>query len=288
MSKPMISSNPAMALVRAAPTTPPAGPERIESLPWKRRASTRPPFDCMNKKACITEGAADAIDIAAEDGGKIGIDHGGIAAAHEFHQWADLVRRGDLGESDLATERGNRAFVVGEAVAMHEHNGGGAYTRGVGPHKSVACLRQIHRSQHGTVGHNALVDLDRILVEHFREDDMADEQVGSVLVPDSQCVPEAAGDDQQSPLARAFQERVGSDRGAHLDRTDTRRRELVRRPEIEDLADALQCRIVVAAGVLREDLAGLERAVRRACDDIGEGAAAVDPELPRLARIGHR
>ena len=48
MSKPMIRPCPAIWLVRTAPTTPPAGPDRIASLPWKRRASVRPPEDCMN------------------------------------------------------------------------------------------------------------------------------------------------------------------------------------------------------------------------------------------------
>ena len=48
MSKPITFSKPAMAAVRTQPTMPPAGPERIESLPWKRRASVRPPLDCMN------------------------------------------------------------------------------------------------------------------------------------------------------------------------------------------------------------------------------------------------
>ena len=47
MSKPMIRSIPAIAAVRAAPTMPPAGPDRIASLPWKLCASASPPFDCM-------------------------------------------------------------------------------------------------------------------------------------------------------------------------------------------------------------------------------------------------
>ena len=47
MSKPMIRSRPAIAAVRAAPTMPPAGPDRIASLPWKLPASVSPPLDCM-------------------------------------------------------------------------------------------------------------------------------------------------------------------------------------------------------------------------------------------------
>ena len=48
MSKPMTRSKPALAAVRAIATTPPAGPERIASLPWKQSASVSPPFDIMN------------------------------------------------------------------------------------------------------------------------------------------------------------------------------------------------------------------------------------------------
>ena len=48
MSKLMILSNPAIAAVRTAPTMPPAGPDNMLSLPWKKRASVSPPFDCMN------------------------------------------------------------------------------------------------------------------------------------------------------------------------------------------------------------------------------------------------
>ena len=37
----------AIPAVRAAPTMPPAGPDRIASLPWNRCASANPPLDCM-------------------------------------------------------------------------------------------------------------------------------------------------------------------------------------------------------------------------------------------------
>ena len=48
MSKPITRSKPAAAEVRAMPTMPPAGPDRIESLPRNVPASARPPLDCMN------------------------------------------------------------------------------------------------------------------------------------------------------------------------------------------------------------------------------------------------
>src|SRR5215469_7811359 len=48
MSNPITRSKPAAAAVRAMPTIPPAGPDRIESLPRKLAASVSPPLDCMN------------------------------------------------------------------------------------------------------------------------------------------------------------------------------------------------------------------------------------------------
>ena len=49
MSKPMIRRRPAISLTRTAPTTPPAGPDRIASLPWKFPAPVSPPEDCMKR-----------------------------------------------------------------------------------------------------------------------------------------------------------------------------------------------------------------------------------------------
>ena len=48
MSNPITLSNPASADSRTIPTSPPAGPDRIASLPRKCRASASPPLDCMN------------------------------------------------------------------------------------------------------------------------------------------------------------------------------------------------------------------------------------------------
>ena len=58
MSKPMMRSSPAMAAVRAAPTMPPAGPDRMASLPWNRCASASPPFDCMKYSRTPASSAA--------------------------------------------------------------------------------------------------------------------------------------------------------------------------------------------------------------------------------------
>ena len=48
MSKPITWSKPASRAVSTMPTTPPAGPDRIASLPWNRSAAVSPPEDIMN------------------------------------------------------------------------------------------------------------------------------------------------------------------------------------------------------------------------------------------------
>ena len=48
MSKPISRSKPASRPVSAMPTTPPAGPDRIASLPWNSSAAVSPPDDIMN------------------------------------------------------------------------------------------------------------------------------------------------------------------------------------------------------------------------------------------------
>ena len=48
MSNPITRVSPAACAVRAIPTMPPAGPDRIASLPRKWCASVRPPEERMN------------------------------------------------------------------------------------------------------------------------------------------------------------------------------------------------------------------------------------------------
>src|SRR5690606_15746258 len=69
-------------------------------------------------------------------------------------------------------------------------------------------------------------------------------------------------------------------RGAHLDDLDVLRADRLAGAEADHPPDAFDSGIVVLAGVLRQQLGGGERAVGPAPDDVGEGASAIDPELP--------
>ena len=112
------------------------------------------------------------------------------------------------------------------------------------------------------------------------QDDPALEQARPILVGDAQRVAKAACRHEQRRLALALEERVGRDGRSHLHRLDLRRRDRRRRRDAEQAADAGDRGVAVLLGVLGKKLQGRERAVGTLGDDIGEGAAAVDPELP--------
>ena len=61
MSNPMTLVKPAFFAVRAMPTMPPAGPDRMESLPRKLAASVRPPLDCMNSSLTCSSSPATSV-----------------------------------------------------------------------------------------------------------------------------------------------------------------------------------------------------------------------------------
>ena len=165
---------------------------------------------------------------------------------------------------------------------------GGAHRREVPPRR-----REVERTDDLAARPDALVDLDHRLVEQRRQLDPPHEQARPVLVADAQRVAEAPGDDQRRALALALQQRVGCHRRAHLHRLDRRRGHPLADAETEQRTDALDRGVAVALRVLGQQLAGDEPAVRAPGDDVGERAAAVDPELPALAigaggtRVGH-
>ena len=117
MSKPIRSLEAGLARrSRAMPTTPPAGPDRIASLPWNSSAAVSPPEDIMNISRApdflASSSAVDLRHVAAQDRREIGVDHRGVAAADQLDQRRDLVADRDLREADLARERGHLLLVL--------------------------------------------------------------------------------------------------------------------------------------------------------------------------------
>ncbi len=224
-------------------------------------------------------------DIAAEDRREIGIDDGGVAAAHQLHQRTDAVAHRDLGEADLVGERGDQPLVRGIAIAMHQHDRRGADAGGEGGGEIGAHARFVGRAQDLALGGDALVDFDDALVERLGQHDLASEQLGPVLVADAQRVGEALGDDQERAFAFALQQRVGGNGGADLHRRDRVRRQFGVGAHAENVADGGQRRVAIAAGIVGQQLARDESAIGTARHHVGKSAAAVDPELPAHAPI---
>ena len=229
----------------------------------------------------------DPVDVAAHNRGQVRVDDRRVTAGYQLHQRADLAAAGDLREAELLGHLAGGALVLRVQVAVQAGDGDRARPGVPGGPQVRGQRVEIGRPQDGAVRGDPLVQLDHPLVEHLRQHDVPVEDARPVLVPDPQRVTEALRDDQYRPLALAFQQRVGRHRGTHPDRFDA----AFRRPAVQQRADTGDGGVAVPGRVLRQQLVRDQPAVRRPRDDVGEGTAAVDPELPaphRDARQGAR
>ena len=170
---------------------------------------------------------------------------------------------GDLLEAELARQRRDLLFVVAVAVGVHQHDGDGVDAVKLGALKLGAHRVEIERALHGAVGAHPLVDLDDALVQHVGLDDVLGEDLRPRLVADAQRVAKAFGDEQQGAVALALEQRIGGDRGAHLDRGDALARDRLAGFKPEQVADAVHRGVPIGFGIFREQLVG-ERARRPA------------------------
>ncbi len=232
----------------------------------------------------VAELAGNHVDIAAQDRREIGIDDGGVAAADQLHQRADSMAHRDLREADLAGEFGNPALMLGIAVTVQQHDRGRTNAGIMSGAEIVACPGDVDLAQLLAFRGYALVDLHDALVEQLGQNDMADEEFRAVLIGNAQRVGEALGDYQDGAFALAFKQRVGRDRRPHLDRVDGIGGQRGVGSETKQVADALQRRVAILLGVLREQLVGDQTAIGPPRDHVRKGAAAVNPELPTHRR----
>ena len=187
-----------------------------------------------------------------------------------------------LGKAHLARQRSHLAFVLRVAVGVHEHDRHRLDAVAHGRFEIAPHGGEIGRALDGAVGTHALVHLGDALVEQFRLDDLARKNLRARLVADLERVAKAARDQQQRSLALALEQRVGRNRGAHLDGADAAGRDRLAGLQSEQVADALHRGVGIGFGIFRQQLVRLQRAVRPPPDHVGERAAAVDPEIPEL------
>ena len=135
MSKPMTRAKPALLPVRAIATTPPAGPERIASLPGEQigrgEAARRHHEHQPRAGALDVELAADARDVARQDRREIGVDHRRVAAPDQLDQRRAFVADGDLRKAERARDFRDFALVLGIAVGVHEDDRDGVEALGL-------------------------------------------------------------------------------------------------------------------------------------------------------------
>ncbi|CAM5406816.1 hypothetical protein SANTM175S_09083 [Streptomyces antimycoticus] len=168
----------------------------------------------------------------------------------------------------------------GVPIAVQQDDGGAAEAVAVGGAQRLGGGVEVQGADDLAVSVHPLGDLHHPVIQRLGEQDPAVEEAGPVLVRDAQGVPEAFGDDEDGRLALALQQGVGGDRGAHLDDVDPVGRDRFTGAEPQRLPDPGDSGVGIALGVVGEQLAGDQAAVRTLADDVREGSAPVDPEFP--------
>lgn len=194
----------------------------------------------------------------------------------------------NLREARISRALCREALVLGVGVSVHEHDGDAreAVAACRGESGGEGC--RIERLLDGAVRAHTLVRADHPAVQVLRLDDAPRENVGAGLGAYFELVFKPLGDDQHGGLALALEQRIGGNGGANPDGCDAAGGNSLARCKSEKAADAGDGGIVVEARSLRQQLQRRKTAFGRYRDDIGEGAAAVDPELPRRALVSHR
>ena len=220
------------------------------------------------------------LHIAFENRRQVGVHHGRVATAHQFHHRAGLMRGADLRKADLRCDAPGRQFVCRVAIAVHEDNGDRTQTALVLRQQFGLQLRLVKRLDHIAVRTAALPGFDHRAVQQFRQHDVAVKDTGPVLVRNAQCVPKTLGGHQQRRFALALQQRVGGHRGPHLHAGHLLRRNRLTGLQTQQVPDAGHSCVAVLLGVLAQQFVRDQRAIRSAPHHVGECAATVNPELP--------
>ena len=222
----------------------------------------------------------DLLDVAPQYRRKVGVDHGGVAAADQLHHRAHLVRHRHLAVADGARHRRHLFLVLLVAIAVHADDGDRAIACVIGRLQIAPRGFERERGQHFSMRADALFDFDDLAVEQFGQDDVARKNLRPVLVGDPERVAKTAGDGEHRALALALQQRIGGDRGAHFHRFDLLARDRRAGGDAEQMADAGERGVAVVFRIVRQQLVRDDAAVGAARDHVGESAAAIDPELP--------
>ncbi len=194
------------------------------------------------------------LDVAAQDGRQVRIDDRGVAARHQLHQWAHLVRDGDLRKAGFARDLRGGLLMRGVAITVHEDDRARAQSGVVRLAQCAAQRHAVERLQHLAVRAGALVGLDDPGIKQLRQHDLAFEQARPVLVGDAQRIAKPARDDEHRRLALALEQRIGRHRGTHLDRGDAFGRDRCTGGDAEQVADTGDRGVAILLRIVRQQL----------------------------------
>ncbi len=170
-------------------------------------------------------------------------------------------------------------LVGGVEVGVHQGHGHGFEAVGLGPRQALGHRLAVQGRDHAALGVEPFDGLDHAAMQGRGLDDIEGEQVRPGLVADVQDVAEALGRDEQGSGALAFEQGVGSHGRAHLDRGHALGGEGRAGLRAQQAAHGLDGGVGIKAGG-RGEFERMQGAACRPTDHIGEGAAAIDPELP--------
>src|ERR1700722_13190146 len=139
----------------------------------------------------------------------------------------------DLLEPKLARNRGHRALVRGIAIGVHEHDCDGVVALGSRVGERGAHTVRIRSGLDSSVRAHTLVDLDDAGIKLLRLYDVAREYARARLVADLERIAKSPRGHEQRALAAPLEQRVGGDRGSHLDRANRADRDRLVRSEAQ-------------------------------------------------------
>ncbi len=193
----------------------------------------------------------------------------------------------DLRKTGIAAKACRRFLMLGIFPRMHEDDGDRIDAGGLGRLDLALHGVEVEFRFHRAVDTAALRHLDHALIELFGKNDLLGEDVGPRLIGDLQCIAKASGDEKRYAVALALQKRIGRHGRAHFHVANQVRRHGFAGLDAEMIANALNAGIGIGFRIFRKQLAGKEPAIGGAADNVGKGAAAVDPKIP-FAFCHHR
>jgi hypothetical protein len=141
-------------------------------------------------------------------------------------------------------------FVNRVSITVHQANRDRSDAVFDEPSQFVAQRRFLERLYYFTGSVQSLVDLDNDFVDRCRFHDVQGENVGPALVADGKCVGKAVRYNQCRAGTFSFQQSIGGDGRAHLDRGNVRGWIAVRSPVCNETPNALARGIVIMFRIL--------------------------------------